>query len=278
VTRPKQAPQTTPQEALVYDSIVVPRWSTLFGRALVARVPHGMRGQVLDVGCGSGHPAFEVMRRLGDSGRVIAIDRDPALVDLARRRARDDAGKRIFFKVESLEHMSFGDEVFDLVVGNLVLGAVDDENDVLGELRRVMAPGAKLLLTRPLAGTFEEVLDMFREIAVRRDHAALQRRIDHVVARAPSAASWRNQLTGAGFDDANVHVEEIRLPYRNARELVNDPMLRVVALPEWRWLCGMQPGDEAMLEQVERSLDTYFAGGPLSLTVQVGLVEARKPD
>jgi hypothetical protein len=54
-------------------------------------------------------------------------------------------------------------------------------------------------------------------------------------------------------------------------------MLRLVAMPDWRWLCGMQPGDEAMLEAAEKALDTYFAAGPLSLAVQVGLLTARKP-
>ncbi|WP_236519900.1 class I SAM-dependent methyltransferase [Sandaracinus amylolyticus] len=270
-------PTTTPQEAALYDSAVVPRWSSLFGRTIVARIPQGARLTVLDVGCGTGHPAFEVMRRLGEGGRVIAIDRDPALVDLARRRALDDAGKRIFFKIEPVEHLSFGDEVFDIAVGNLVMSSVDDEGASLSEIRRVLAPGGRALLTRPLAGTFEEVLDMFREIAVRRDHAALARRIEQLALRHPSASAWRAQLTGAGLDDVQIHVEEVRLPFRNAREIFSDPMVRLVAMPEWRWLCGMQPGDEAMLEQVEKALDTYFAGGPISLTVHVGLADARKP-
>lgn len=273
----RPAPTTTPQEASVHDAVVVPRWSSLFGRAILARIPQGTRAQVLDVACSTGHPAFEVMRKLGESGRVIAIDRDPALVDLARRRALDDAGRRIFFKIEPLETMSFGDDVFDLVIGNLVMGAIDDESAALAEMRRVTTPGGRLLLTRPLAGTFEEVLDMFREVSVRRDHAMLTRRLDQLALRQPTASAWRAQLAAAGFTELDVQVEEVRLPFRNARELFSDPMLRLVALPEWRWLCGMEPGDESMLEEAERALSTYHAGGPLSLTVQVGLAQARKP-
>lgn len=273
----RPAPTTTPQEASVYDAVVVPRWSSIFGRAIIARIPHGTRAQVLDVGCSTGHPAFDVMRKLAESGRVIAIDRDPALVDLARRRALDDAGKRIFFKVEPLETMSFGDDVFDLVIGNLVMGSIDDESAALAEMRRVTSPGGRLLLTRPLAGTFEEVLDMFHEVAVRRDHAMLTRRLDQLALRQPTAGAWRAQLAGAGFTEIDVQVEEVRLSFRNARELFSDPMLRLVAMPEWRWLCGMEPGDETMLEDAERALHTYYAGGPLSLTVQVGLAQARKP-
>ena len=77
--------------------------------------------------------------------------------------------------------------------------------------------------------------------------------------------------------DVDVTVEELRLPFRSARELFADPMLRVVAMPEWRWVCGMQPGDEQVLAEAERALETYFASGPLSLTVKAGIAEARKP-
>jgi ubiquinone/menaquinone biosynthesis C-methylase UbiE len=270
-------PATTTQEATLYDAVVVPRWSTLFGRPLVAHTPLGLRGQVVDVGCGTGYPALDVMRRLADGGRVISVDRDAALVDIARRRAVENAGKRIFFKVEPIERLSFGDEVFDLAVGNLFVSAIDDESTALAVIRRVLKPGAKVLLTRPMLGTFEEVLDMFREIAVRRDSSALQKRIDQAALRTPTAATWRAQLASAGYEDIEVQVDDVRLPYRNAREIFADPMLKIVALPEWRFLCGTQPGDESMLGEVERALDTYFASGPLSLTVRTGLISARKP-
>ncbi len=266
---------STPHDALVYDSVVVPRWSSLFGRILLSRMPTSGRVQVLDVGCGTGHPAYDAMRRLGEGSRVIAIDRDAALVDLARRRALDDAGTRIFFKVEPVERLSCGDEVFDLVIGNLVLGSLDDETAALGEIRRVLVPGGRVLLTRTLAGTFEEVLDMLRDVALRHDAAEVTRRIEVVAARYPSGASLAAQVRASGFTQVDVSEEELRLPFRNARELFGDALLRVIAMPEWRWICGMGEGAQELLGEAERTLDTYFGGGPVSLTVRAGVVEAR---
>ena len=115
-------PISSPQEAALYDAVVVPRYSALFSRPLLDMIPNGTRGQVLDLGCGTGHPALEILRRMADHGRVIAIDRDSGLIDLARRRAVEASGRRIFFKVESMDELSFGDEVFDLAVGNLSFG------------------------------------------------------------------------------------------------------------------------------------------------------------
>ncbi len=277
--RPRARSVMTPQEAALYDSIVVPRWSAHFARMLVAHVPERLRGQALDAGCRTGHPAYEVLRKIGPAGRVVAIDRDPVAIDIARRRALGEGGKRIFFKVESVEHLGFGDEVFELVFGNLTLPVVEDEARALSEMRRVLHAGGLLLLTRPLAGTFEEVLDMLREAAVRRDDAGLANRIDEIASRDPTPEAWQARLEAAGFTDVEVHVETLRLSFRSARELFADPMLRLVAMPDWRWIAGAtgesSRGDGVMRE-VERALDVYFAGGPLSLSVPAGLATARR--
>ncbi len=182
-----------------------------------------------------------------------------------------------------MDELSFGDEVFDLAVGNLIFGGLEadatavGEKTALGEIRRVLGPGGRALLSRPLAGTFEEVLDMLREVALRRDLSGAQKRLDVLSTRHPTADAWAAQLAAAGFTDVHVHVGEHRLAFKSARELFADPLVRVVAMPEWRWIAGLGPGSETVLEEAERALDTYFAGGPISLTVVAGSVRAQKP-
>lgn len=280
---------STPQEAIFYDTVVVPRFSALFSAPLLEAVPHGTRGQVLDLGCGTGHPALDLLRRMNDHGRVIAIDRDSGLVDLARRRALEAHGKRVFFKVETASELSFGDEVFDLVVGNLVLGPSDgelaagapgslapSERAMLGEVRRVLAPNGRALLSRALAGTFEEVLDMLREAALRRDLGVVQKRVDMLAMRYPTLDQWAAQLGSMGFAPVEVRAEEHKLAFRSARDLFADPLVRSIAASEWRWVAGAEGGD-ALLDEAEKALDTYFAGGPVSLTVIAGAAKAGRP-
>jgi ubiquinone/menaquinone biosynthesis C-methylase UbiE len=275
---PRPTPQTTAEDAAIYDGTVVPKYSQHFGRMIVREVLPGTRARILDVGCGTGHPSFDVLKRLDDGGRIVAIDRDPAHVDLARTRALGEAGRRLFFKVESVEDLSFGDEVFELVLGNLVLGGLDRVGEALSEMRRVLTPGGRLLLTRALSGTFEEILDMFREIALRRDMPSVAQRTEVVAARYPSASSLVAQVRTAGFEEVRVESETFKLPFRNAREIFEDAMIRFVALPEWRWVAGFDMGSDRILEDVEKTLDTYFGGGPISLTVHAGIVKARRPD
>lgn len=265
----------TAQDAAMYDAHVVPRYSALFGRMMLAQLPRQERLQILDIGCGTGYPALEILRLLGEGGRVIAVDPDASLIDLARRRALDDAGRRIFFKVEGADVLSFGDDVFDVVASNLALATFQQPEAALAEMHRVLAPGGKLLLTQPLTGTFEEVFDMFREVALKRDDKALSQRVERIAARYPEAATLEAVVRGAGFEGVEVRTEEFQIPFGSAGEIFADPMIRFVALPEWRWIAGFDDGAEAVLGQVQRHLETYFGGGPLSLRVHAGLAIAR---
>lgn len=262
------------QDAELYASSVVPRFSSLFGRRLIPQIPEGQRLQVLDVGCGTGYPALEVMARLGDGGRVIAIDPDPALIDVARRRALDEAGRRIFFKPGSAESLGFGDEVFDVVMGNLVLDALGEPEAALSEMLRVLVPGGRMVLTMALESTFEEVMDMFREVGLKRDDLALAQRIEHIGGRYPTASRLEAMVKGAGFESVTVHRETLHLRFDDASHIFTDPAMRFVALPEWRWIAGFDRGSARTLTEVQESLDTYFGGGPLSLRIEAGLVVA----
>lgn len=262
-------------DAASYDAHVVPRYSALFGRMLLAEVPSRERMQVLDVGCGTGYPSLEILRRLGEGGRVIAIDPDPGLLDLARRKALDESGRRIFFKVETAEQLSFGDEVFDVVVANLGLATVERPDRALREMHRVMASAGKLVLTQATLGTFEEVLDMFREIALKHEKSALAQRVERIAARYPTASTLEAAVASAGFNEVRTTVEELTLPFPSAAAIFRDPMMHFVALPEWRWIAGFEDGGETVLDEVTRTLETYFGRGPISLHVQAGLVTAR---
>jgi ubiquinone/menaquinone biosynthesis C-methylase UbiE len=270
------APGLTPQDAALYDAVVVPRYSAMFAQLILDEIAPGTRAQVLDVGCGTGTPAFALLRRLGEGGRVVAIDRDPALLELARRRALAEGSRRIFFKCEAADALRFGDQVFDIVVGNLVLDALDAPA-ALREMCRVLVPGGRLLVTHALRGTFEEVTDMLREVGLRTDRPAVVQRADELVARQETPERLSAMAQAAGFDDVTVRVEPFRISFRSAHELFGDPLVRLVALPEWRAVAGFEPGAENVLQEVESSLDTYFGGGPLSLSVRAGLLTARRP-
>jgi ubiquinone/menaquinone biosynthesis C-methylase UbiE len=97
--------------------------------------------RILDAGCGAG-PTMAALRKAGAS--VVGFDVSAAMVDLARQRLGADADLRV---ADLAEPLPFGDAEFDDVVASLVLHYLEDWSGPLAELRRVLKPGGRLLVS-----------------------------------------------------------------------------------------------------------------------------------
>lgn len=274
--RPPPSVVATEQDALVYDAYVVPRYAAVFGAMLLRAFVAPSRPAVLDAACASGYPSLEILRRVDDHGRVVAIDRSAALVELASRKAVEAAGRRIFFRRGSLDELRFGDQVFDAVVMNLGLLETADPARFLRECFRVLASGGQLVVTVPLAGTFQEILDLLAEVALKHELTNVNERVLALADRHPSAEAVASMIEAAGFERVAVHTDPFTLPFRTAADVFRDPVVRMVALDEWRWAAGADDDADRVLGLVERALETYFAG-PFALTVHAACAVGWRP-
>ena len=59
--------------------------------------------RVLDLGCGAGDVSMLAAELVGPTGVVIGIDRNPAVLSVARERSREANLKQVEFKEASLE-------------------------------------------------------------------------------------------------------------------------------------------------------------------------------
>ena len=71
-----------------YDEIMVPRMFEPFAELLLDQVNLLSGEAVLDVACGPGTVARLAALRVGPSGRVTGCDLSPAMLELARSKAR----------------------------------------------------------------------------------------------------------------------------------------------------------------------------------------------
>ncbi|MGW2154101.1 class I SAM-dependent methyltransferase [Nonomuraea sp. NPDC001699] len=97
--------------------------------------------RVLDAGCGSG-PLFAELR---DRGAVVTgVDASAGMLELARRRLGADADLRV---ADLGSPLPLPDGEFDDVIASLVLHYLEDWGPALAELRRVLKPGGRLLVS-----------------------------------------------------------------------------------------------------------------------------------
>lgn len=92
--------------------------------------------RVLEVGCGEGELAERIALELGCE--VVALDQSERMVELTRERGIDA-------RVGDVRALPFPDGEFDATLAAWMLFHVDDLDLALGELARVLRPGARLV-------------------------------------------------------------------------------------------------------------------------------------
>lgn len=97
--------------------------------------------RILDAGCGSG-PLFAALRDRGAA--VTGVDASAGMVELARRRLGADADLRV---ADLRDPLPFADGAFDDVLASLVLHYLEDWGPTLAEMRRVLRPGGRLIVS-----------------------------------------------------------------------------------------------------------------------------------
>src|SRR5215472_16637238 len=89
---------------------------------------------ILDVGCGDGDLAIELLRR---GAYVTGIDSSSDMIAAAKARAKRE-GVDIEFVVGAAEHIPFTAESFDAVVAVTILCFVTNAGPVFREIARVL--------------------------------------------------------------------------------------------------------------------------------------------
>ncbi|MFM0084809.1 class I SAM-dependent methyltransferase [Paraburkholderia sediminicola] len=128
-----------------YNNVILPRLCHLAmrNRRLVPyreRVIGGAQGRVLEIGIGSGLNLSFYRAPVTD---IVALEPAPALIAMARRSVHPPI--RVSFIEGSVEAIPLDDHSIDTVVTTWTLCTIPQVATALGEMRRVLKPGGRLL-------------------------------------------------------------------------------------------------------------------------------------
>lgn len=128
--------------APVYDLLatapVVRRW-----RALAADALELSRGDtVVEMGCGTGANFPFLRERVGAGGRVVGIDRTPAMLDRARERVRRAGWENVSLLRADAARPPIADA--DGVLGSFVVGMLTDPASAVDRWLEALATGGRI--------------------------------------------------------------------------------------------------------------------------------------
>ncbi|MDE3107870.1 MAG: class I SAM-dependent methyltransferase, partial [Acidobacteriota bacterium] len=122
-------------------------------------LPQGAR--VLDLCCGAGASALEAARRVGERGRVVAVDVSSRLLEHARRRAAREGLSNLDFVLSDATRLDVADATFDAVVCVFGVFFAADRPSFVDEMRRLTKPGGRVALTTWGPHLFEPANSIF---------------------------------------------------------------------------------------------------------------------
>ncbi len=165
---------------------------------------------VLDLGCGTGELSAELARRVGPSGRVIAIDPNPARLGHARTRRPPGLGNLVFEQASGEDLRPVANGTIDLVYSNYALHWMLDPPAVFGEIHRVLRPGGRFVaefLGEPVELFVELILMMPGGEEVMEENVFLDE------------AEWREMISAHGFEVFALEWPQFLLTYASLGSL-----------------------------------------------------------
>lgn len=257
--------------AEMYERNMVPAIFARFAKGLLefARLQTGEH--VLDVACGTGIVARMAWPQVAPAGRVVGLDVNAAMLNVARRTA-EEAGAPIEWEEGDAASMPLADGTFDTVLCQHGLQYFSERHAALMEMNRSLRPSGRL------------VLSVLRPVEYNPGHAVfadvLERHVSAAAAatrRAPFTLCDRDEIrtlvAGADFRDVVVQLDVRVVQFPSAEAMVRimmagTPLATVMAEADPVVL-------QTVIAEVTKGLAAYEDDQGLALPMQAWVVTAK---
>lgn len=167
------------------------------------------KGEVcVDLGSGRGTDVMRLAEEVGEKGFVYGIDISDGMIEKAVATATKLGITNVEYIQSTLENISLGDTVADLVISNCTINHASDKQVVWNEVFRILKTGGRFVVSDIYA------LDPVPE-EYRNDPVA----ISECWAGSVTRGEYLEQLRNAGFDFINI-IEE-SAPYEKGKAMVS---------------------------------------------------------
>ncbi len=259
---------TTAAEA--YENQKVPSVLRPLAEATLDAISRPIGSRLIDIACGTGIIPKLLVERLSGERRIVGTDLNPAMIEVARRTMPRSPHTVDWFACDVAE-LPLGDAEFDVAFCQQGLQFFPDKPAGLSEIRRVLAPEGRLILT-----CWGAISPLFQAIA-----DSLKARVsERSASQALSPFSLRDGdviaslLTDAGFRIVETSSLLLHRKLRPARAAIREDILTSPYEGELR-----EKGDatiELVVADVHAALAQYRRGEDLVIPLEAHLFQAEK--
>jgi SAM-dependent methyltransferase len=266
--------------AAAYDADIWPLVPARAAEAILRALPRRLATAVFEAGCATGRLTLSVAERLEGSGRIVAVDASPAMIEVAeqeRSRHPEWDPDRVSFRLaEPTSAPAVGPEegAYDLALSNLSLGEATEPAATIAALGRGLKPGGRALVALPLRGCWAEFLDLYRDVLGEQGKREALAAYEATLPEPATALRW---LEAAGLGNPTIETLRWELLFKSAREFFFAPVIEFFPLAQWKQIAGGR-GDEMqdVFFFVKDAIETYFSGTIFPVTMVVGLLQGTK--
>jgi len=138
----KEAYTFTSADAENYDFYLGPVIFEPYGQYVAAHIEVAGLKCVLELASGTGRVTQHLRSALPAGVELWATDLNNDMLDIAKRKLGEEG---INFKTEDIQHLSFPDNTFDLVICQFGMMFLPDKQQGFDEIYRVLKPGGKVI-------------------------------------------------------------------------------------------------------------------------------------
>jgi arsenite methyltransferase len=263
-----------PRLASVFDELSF--WSARFGQLLFKHIEIRTGLNILDLGCGTGFPTFELAHVFGRSCHVTGIDIwKPALQRAASKLDFYRTPNALIVEADGAAQPFVGAE-FDLIVSNLGLNNFAEPGRAINECFRVARAGAKIVLTTNLKGHYREFYKIFRETLIDVGKTSHLERLDANEDHRGTRDSVCGLLEGGGFQILKVVEDGFQMRFADGSSLLNHSLTRLGFMDGWRSVIDPDEEREVFAKVEEKLNEEAARKGELVMSVPMLYVEGVK--
>ncbi|MGB1699137.1 MAG: class I SAM-dependent methyltransferase [Nannocystaceae bacterium] len=255
-------------------------WHARLARHVDDLLPASLSDLTLELGCYAGALTRRLAPRLGTSGKLIAIEPDPAMAWIAAQDLETcPQREQIIIRQASLEEaFELGRRSCDNIVSNLTFGdRIADWSSTAKQLRPMLRPGGRFVASLILRDSWREAEDLlaetFRQMNLREALLGLQRlqqlrpSLSGIHARMEDTLSLRpNEFV--------VKSHRMELLFSTARHFLATPLVVHGPLRFWRTILRKFPvrTQQECLWRFRTNVDTYYRSRPFRCSVRAAVI------